>query len=78
MRKWLIPHGLAGLTVLLIGPFQFSSRFRQRHPRIHRIMGRFYLGAIAVSAPMGMYLALVHSSLGVQFYVLTLAPPRGC
>jgi uncharacterized membrane protein len=73
VRWWLLPHGLGGLTALLIGPFQFSSRFRQRHLRIHRIMGRFYLGAIAVSAPMGMYLTIVDNGLDVQFYVLTLA-----
>jgi uncharacterized membrane protein len=73
VRWWLLPHGLGGLTALLIGPFQFSSRFRQRHLRIHRIMGRFYLGAIAVSAPMGMYLTSIHNSLIIRFYVLTLA-----
>ena len=54
VRWLLIPHGLAGLTALLIGPFQLSSRFRQRHLRVHRIMGRFYLGGVAVAAPMGM------------------------
>jgi len=77
VRWWLLPHGLGGLTALLIGPFQFSSRLRQRHLRIHRIMGRFYLGAIAVSAPMGMYLTSIHNSLTIRFYVLPLLP-RGC
>lgn len=73
VRWLLLPHGLGGLTALLIGPFQFSSRFRQRHLRIHRIMGRTYLGAIAVSAPMGMYLTSIHNNLTIRFYVLTLA-----
>jgi uncharacterized membrane protein len=72
VRWWLLPHGLGGLTALLIGPFQFSSRFRQQHLRIHRIIGRLYLGAIAVSAPMGMYLTSIHNSLIIRFYVLTL------
>lgn len=73
VRWWLIPHGLAGLTALLIGPFQLSSRFRQRHLRIHRIMGRFYLGGIAVAAPMGMYIAAIHGSIGIRFFVFALA-----
>lgn len=73
VRWWVLPHGLAGLTALLIGPFQFSSSFRQRHLRIHRIMGRFYLGAIALAAPMGMYLTSIHSNLTIRFYSLTLA-----
>ena len=33
-RRFLIPHTLAGTFALLAGPLQFSSRFRQRHPRI--------------------------------------------
>jgi uncharacterized membrane protein len=73
VRWLLIPHGLAGLTALLIGPFQLSSRFRQRHLRVHRIMGRFYLGGIAVAAPMGMYIAAVHSTVALRFFVFTLA-----
>jgi uncharacterized membrane protein len=72
---WLvIPHGLAGLTAFLIGPFQFSSRFRQRHLRLHRVVGRFYLGGIAIAAPAGMYLAHIHSSVGIRFYIFALAP----
>jgi uncharacterized membrane protein len=74
VRWWLLPHGLAALTALLIGPFQFSSRFRQRHLRVHRIMGCVYLGGIAVAATIGMYLAAVHSSVGIRFYVFAVAP----
>jgi uncharacterized membrane protein len=73
VRWLLIPHGLAGLTALLIGPFQLSSRFRQRHLRVHRIMGRFYLGGIAVAAPMGMYIASIHGGVGIRFFVFALA-----
>jgi len=72
--RWrLLPHGLAGLTALLIGPFQLSSRFRQRHLRAHRIMGRFYLGAIAVAALMGMYITAIHNSVPGRIFVFTLA-----
>jgi len=73
VRWWLIPHGLAGLTALLIGPFQLSSRFRQKHLRVHRILGRFYLGGVAVAAPMGMYIASIHASVAVRFFVFALA-----
>jgi hypothetical protein len=73
VRWWLLPHGLAGLTALLLGPFQLSSRFRQRHLRAHRIMGRFYLGGIAVAAPMSMYIASVHNSVGGRILTFTVA-----
>jgi uncharacterized membrane protein len=73
VRWWLIPHGLAGLTALLIGPLQLSSRFRQRHLRVHRILGRFYLGGVAVAAPMGMYIAAIHSTVAIRIFAFALA-----
>ncbi len=61
--RWLIvPHVLGGLLALLIGPFQFSSRFRQRHLRIHRIMGRVYLASVAISAIVALYVSSIHQT----------------
>src|SRR5215472_1594553 len=56
VRWLLLPHALSGLTALLTGPFQFSSRFRQRHLRVHRILGRVYLACVAVSGIVAFYL----------------------
>jgi uncharacterized membrane protein len=59
--RWLIlPHGLAGLTALVAGPFQFSSRFRQRHLRLHRIIGRVCLASVAVAAVVAFYVSAIH------------------
>ena len=59
--RWiLLFHVLGGLIALLIGPLQFSSRFRQRHLRIHRILGRVYLGGVAVSAVVALYVSAIH------------------
>ena len=74
VRWFIIPHGLAGLAALLIGPFQLSTRFRQRHLRLHRIMGRFYLVAIGLAASMGIYLAASHQQqLQDKMWVFALA-----
>ena len=73
VRWLLIPHGLGGLTALLIGPWQLSSRFRQKHLRLHRIMGRFYLGGISLAAPMGMYIATVHDQVPLRVFAYVLA-----
>ena len=56
--KWLLlPHGLAGATALITGPLQFSDRIRANWPRIHRLTGRLYVGAIClVAAPLGFYI----------------------
>ena len=58
-ERWiLIPHVLAGLAAVLIGPLQFSSRLRQRNIRRHRMLGKTYFGAIAVGALLAILLGL--------------------
>src|ERR1700728_5225540 len=49
-RHLLIPHTLAGIFALLIGPINFSSRIRQRHLQLHRILGRIYVISVFVGA----------------------------
>jgi uncharacterized membrane protein len=61
VRWWLLPHGLAGALALFIGPVQFSTRFRQRHVRVHRLMGKFYLAGVAIAGPMAVYLSMIHN-----------------
>ena len=56
-RHLLIPHTLSGVLALLIGPIQFSSRFRQRHLKTHRILGRVYVVAVFVGSFTGIALA---------------------
>ncbi len=56
-RDLLIPHTLGGVIALLAGPMQFSSRFRQRHLKFHRVLGRMYVIAVFVGALTGVALA---------------------
>ena len=57
---WLIAvHGTFGALALLIGPFQFSSRFRQRYTKIHRLMGRLYILGVLVAAPVSIPMSLI-------------------
>lgn len=56
-RELLIPHTLAGTFALLIGPINFSSRIRQRHLQLHRILGRVYVISVLVGAFTGIALA---------------------
>src|SRR5271167_351400 len=55
-RGLLIPHALCGTVALLTGPLQFSSRFRQRHLRFHRVAGRMYFSAVIIGAFTGIAL----------------------
>jgi len=57
--RWLLlVHGLAGVTAFVTGPFQFSDRLRRTRLNLHRWLGRIYVGAIFVAAPMAMLVAM--------------------
>jgi uncharacterized membrane protein len=56
-RHLLVPHTLAGISALLIGPINFSSRIRQRHLQLHRVFGRIYVIAVFVGSFTGIALA---------------------
>jgi uncharacterized membrane protein len=55
-RFLLIPHAFFGVLATALGPFQFSTRFRQKHLSIHRLMGKIYVISIAITAPMALIL----------------------
>ena len=56
-RHLLIPHTLAGIFALAIGPIIFSSRIRERHFKLHRVLGRIYVVSVFVGAATGIALA---------------------
>src|SRR5580692_5622420 len=55
-RHLLIPHTLSGMMALLIGPIQFSSRFRLRHLKFHRVLGRIYVVSVFIGSFTGIAL----------------------
>lgn len=51
-------HVFASAVALLLGPFQFSARLRRTRLRLHRWMGRVYLGVgVLLGGLSGLYLA---------------------
>jgi uncharacterized membrane protein len=56
-RGLLIPHTLAGIFALLIGPINFSSRIRNRYLKLHRVLGRIYVVSVFVGSFTGIALA---------------------
>lgn len=51
-------HIFASALALLIGPLQFSTRFRSGYPTFHRWLGRLYLGVgVLVGGLAGLYMA---------------------
>ena len=63
--KWyLLPHGIAGACALLIGPMQFSERLRKKYTKLHRVLGRVYIGGALIAAPLGFYIQYFEERLG--------------
>jgi uncharacterized membrane protein len=55
--KWLLMlHGLAGATALAAGAAQFSSPLRRLRPALHRKIGKVYIGAVTIAAPVAIYI----------------------
>jgi uncharacterized membrane protein len=73
-KLWLLPHGLAGASALLLAPLQFSDRLRLRFTKIHRITGRIYIGSVFVLAPLGVYIEYLEERIGMprSFTIATL------
>jgi len=63
-RWWLLPHGLAGASAILLGPLQFSDRLRQRFTKFHRVVGRIYIFGALVAAPLGAYIQYFQERMG--------------
>lgn len=57
-------HAAAALPLLLIAPIQFNGRFRAARPRVHRILGRVFLGASALGSISAVVLSLGYSNPG--------------
>lgn len=57
-RWWLVLHIAGGITALLTGLVQLWLGLANRTTRLHRALGKVYVGAIVVSSIAGFYLAL--------------------
>jgi len=56
-KWWLVGHLIGGMTALLIGPFQFSSSFRNRYLKFHRTLGKIYIVAIIIGSLCAFYMS---------------------
>lgn len=73
---YFVPHMLAGLLAIALGPLQFWPRIRNSYPKVHRITGRVYLSAIVIGSLAGMGLALtsrIHPAYAAGLFTLACA-----
>jgi predicted membrane protein DUF2306 len=72
-KWWLLPHAVFGAIVLLVAPFQFSDRIRQRFTKAHRVMGRLFVFGVFVLAPLGAYIQYYQERMGMPRSFTVLA-----
>ena len=53
----IVTHVVGGMLALGLGPFQFLSGLRTKHPTIHRWIGRVYLVGVLIGGIAALYMA---------------------
>jgi len=48
-RGWLWTHLAGGALTIVLGPFQFLTRWPRAYPRLHRWMGRIYMVGMLIA-----------------------------
>jgi hypothetical protein len=62
---FLLAHGVAGGSALILAPMQFSERVRTRYAKLHRVVGRIYVTGALLLAPVGAYVQYLDETLGI-------------
>jgi hypothetical protein len=69
---FLLTHGVAGATAMILAPMQFSDRLRVRFTKLHRVVGRIYVTAALILAPFGVYTQWLDERLGIFPHSFTI------
>lgn len=80
---WLVTHAIMSAVALIVGPWQFRARLRDRYLAIHKRLGRIYCLAVvggwitslplAVHAQTGVVASIGFVALGAVWIITTAA-----
>ncbi|MEW9702214.1 DUF2306 domain-containing protein [Paenibacillus sp. SI8] len=68
----LLVHIFASFLALVVGWLQFLPGLRSKRPHIHRMVGRFYLGFVAIGSVTGLVVGMYTASYIRQMAFFTL------
>jgi uncharacterized membrane protein len=77
-RSWLMMHIAGGTVALFTGPTQFWTGLRRRNLKLHRLLGKIYMGGVALGSASGFYLSVMSSpraslSFAISLFLLATA-----
>jgi RsiW-degrading membrane proteinase PrsW (M82 family) len=58
-RPFVLMHVAGGIIATICGLFQFLPRLRAQQPALHRLIGKFYIGGVAVGVAGGLPLSFL-------------------
>jgi Predicted membrane protein (DUF2306) len=69
---WYGAHIVVASPILLIAPLQFLAGLRRSRPQVHRWLGRIFLGACLIAAPLGIFLGTSLRNEGSRLPIILL------
>lgn len=70
---WFVSHFIAAVLPLVLGPFQFWVWFRNRHIKLHRLLGKLYILGCIFGGLSALYLGITQPYDGSIVPTLLLA-----
>lgn len=72
-QLWFAAHLLFALPVIIGAPLQFVTRLRQKSPKLHRTLGKLYVGGAIGAALTALYLGATIEYQGSRVPIVLLA-----
>lgn len=76
-KWWLIGHLAGGILALVLGPFQFSTPFRNKYMKTHRVLGKVFIIAIIIASLSAIYMSFyvapqVNITWSISLFVMSI------
>lgn len=72
-QLWFVVHIAGGTCALFLGPIQFWTRFRDKNIRLHRLLGKIYIGGTLIAGLSALRLSLINPCQACRYSLLLLS-----
>lgn len=72
-QLWFVVHLAGGTCSLFLGPIQFWTFFRTRYIKLHRFLGKVYIGGSLIAGLSALRLSLINDCHACRYSLLLLS-----